>query len=315
MTVEQKRPAKSHRVRALNLLLVVASLGYIGYVVAKHVGDLQSARNTVDAAGIAGFILLATASISLSTIYHVMLVSTLSPNRIDKPRVGMAYSVGQIVRYLPGKVMGLLYQANVLRGEVPAAMIAFALIVQMLLAYACAGAIAFAVLASRWAGNIWPMLLLVPFAALVWLAQRLGWAQRAVRWLPLVGRHFGTTAPIASHAATTHTLTLMLFANWLPFLAGWAWLLRDTHPIGEAMVFAAAYLAASIASTAMIVVPSGIVVREAIFVWVGTRYGLPVSQLLFFALIARIALTCADVLNAGIFWGSHAWLARHRIRA
>jgi len=315
MTLEQQRPAASRRTRALNLLLVVASLVYIGYVVAPHVGDLQSARNTIDAAGIAGFIMLATASISLSTLYHVMLISTLSPGRIDTPRVGMAYAVGQIVRYLPGKVMGLLYQANVLRGEVPPATIAFALILQMLLAYACAGAITFAVLASSWAGNNWPLLCLLPIAALVWQAQHLGWAQRAVRWLPLVGRHFGTTAPIASHAATTNALTLALFANWLPFLAGWAWLLRDTHPVGEAMVFAAAYLAASIASTAMIVVPSGIVVREALFVWIGTRYGLPVSQLLFYALIARIALTCADVLNAGIFWGRHAWLAHRRIHA
>jgi hypothetical protein len=306
-TVRETRPiAASRGARFLNALLVLLALAYLGYAISSHVQDLRTATLSVGAADIAGFVVLGMASIALSTLYHVMLVSTLVPHRLDDARLAMAYAVGQIVRYLPGKVMGLLFQANVLRGEVPTGTIALALLVQMVLAYCCAGAIAVAILGAAWIAHPWPLALLAPAAALLWHAQRAAWTQRALRCLPYIGRRLGGTAGGVLPRSRTSALALTLFANWVPFLAGWAWLLRDTHTFAQSMVFAAVYLAASIASTAMIVVPSGIVVREAIFIWLGARYGIPMVQLLFYAALARLALTAADALNALIFYARHA---------
>jgi hypothetical protein len=319
MTVEHpssiSRMASAGRPRIfLNLGLVLLSLVYIGYVVSRHIADLHGAKLTVNASGVAGFIVFATASISLSTLYHVLLVSSLVPASTEKSRLGLAYAVGQIVRYLPGKVMGLLFQANYLRSSVPAGTIALALLIQMALAYFWAGAMATAILASSWFGSSWPLLVLIPAAALLWQAQRAGWAQRVLQMLPYVGRYLGGDTGARLGKSTATALTLLLLANWLPFFAGWAWLLRGALPFGEAMLFAAAYLAASIASTAVILLPSGIVVREAIFLWVGGRYGLPVTQLLFYAVLARLVLTAADVLNAMLFWALHAWQQHPRLR-
>lgn len=288
--------------RILNVLLVVGALAYVAYATSAHMDELRAGSISVSPVDIAGFTLLATASISLSTLYHALLVSTLVSHPVDGRRLGKAYALGQIVRYLPGKVMGLLFQANALRGHVSAGTIAFSLLIQMLLAYCCASAIAFAILASNASGQSWPLLLLLPAAGMAWVAQRAGWAQRALRWLPYIGRHLGGERLLPPSPSRTSQLTFLLLGNWLPFLAGWAWLLRSTHSLGEALVFAAAYLAASIVSTAMIVVPSGIVVREAVFIWIGAQAGLATSELLVYSVLARLALTGADLLNALLFW-------------
>lgn len=303
-------PSRTHTL--MNLALVAVALGYVAYVVASHMSELSSADFSITASAVAGFVLFATASITLSTLYHITLVASLTPGSVDHTRLGAAYAVGQIVRYLPGKVMGLLYQASYLRGQVGAGTIALALLIQMLSAYAWASALSVAILASSWLRTLLPLVLLIPAAALLWQAQRADWAQRVLRVLPYVGRFFGE-ADHQSNRSKATLLTLLLLTNWLPFLAGWVWLLHDVQSFSGAMVFAAAYLAAAVLSTAIVFVPSGIVVREAIFLWVGSHYGMPATQLLFYGVLARLALTAADLLNAALFIGVQAmWQRRNR---
>ncbi|MEO6065487.1 MAG: hypothetical protein ABIP49_06910 [Lysobacterales bacterium] len=296
----------------LNMGLIAGSLIYIGYVISTHAGELRGSAFSISPANFAGFVLLATASIAISTLYHIKLVSSLQSEPINSFRVGLASAVGQIVRYLPGKVMGLLFQVSYLRGQVSGGTIAIASLVQMLLAYAWAAALAAAILLCSWRGSFWPVSVLFPAAGILWMAQRRGWAQQSLRLLPFTKRFLGDRIEVRPDDTAATVLVTLLIVNWIPFLAGWTVLLSDTHPIGEAMVFAAAYLAASILSTAVIVVPSGIVVREAIFVWIGSRYGLPPSHLLVFSLVARLALTFADLLNAGLFWAAHGWSCRRK---
>jgi hypothetical protein len=304
MSTNSVRSYVVSRARAWNLVLVPVALGYIGYVSWRHLGELQTIH--LEGSDFTGFLLLAAGSILLSTLYHVRFVAALTPSVVDARRLALAYSVGQIVRYLPGKVMGLVFQANYLRDHVPAKVIAIALLVQMLLTYFCAGVLAAALLVSHALESAWPLLGVVPAAALVWFAHRNAWAERALRSAPYFGKRLLDVDSPARSAAATNALTILLLVNWLPFLAGWVWLLRAGHSTTEALTFAAAYLAASIASTALIVVPSGIVVREAIFVWIGARAGLPVSQLLLYAVLARLALTGADILSATLLWCANA---------
>ncbi|MFL6592995.1 MAG: hypothetical protein ACJ8GK_09870 [Luteimonas sp.] len=308
MTLESTRAPALRNLRVLTLLLVPLALAYIVYASADHLGELRAVR--VSPIGVAGFVLLGTLSIALSTLYHARLVAELANHRGSRQKTALAYAIGQIVRYLPGKVLGLVFQASYLRGQIPAASITLAMLAQMALAYFCAGMVAAVILGVHALGAYWPCALLAPAAALVWCANRHAWVETTLQRVPYVGRRMLGVAlqPRSMRSATA--LTLLLLLNWLPFLAGWAWLLRSSHSLGEALVFAAAYLAASIASTAMIVVPSGLVVREAIFIWIGAQAGLPTSELLLYSVLARLALTAADLLNAVLFWA----LDRYRVR-
>jgi hypothetical protein len=241
-------------------------------------------------------------SIAISTIYHARLVAELAEQPARRSRISLAYAVGQIVRYLPGKVLGLVFQASYMRGQVSAARITLALLTQMALAYSSAAAIAVVILGVHIFGSYWFCLLLLPTVAALWLAQRFGWVERMLQAIPYVGRRALGAGLQKRSMKSANSLTLLLLANWLPFLAGWVWLLRSAHSMGDALVFAAAYLAASIASTAILVVPSGIVVREAVFIWIGAQAGLQTSELLVYSVLARFALTAADLLNAFSFW-------------
>ena len=61
------------------------------------------------------------------------------------------------------------------------------------------------------------------------------------------------------------------------------------------------YLLAAMLSLAVVVVPSGLVVREALFVWLGTASGFPPALLLFVAVVTRLAMTIGEALNAAFF--------------
>lgn len=301
-TIATMGPKKHLARTALTVCLIALSLGYIGYVISQHVAQLQDAGMQMQLAGLLGLIVFATASIALTTLYHALLVPTLQSRFIRISRLGLAYAVGQIVRYLPGKVMGIVFEANFLRGQVTAATITFALLIQTVLSYAWATALAAAILATAWFAAPWPMWCLLPAMAALWLAHRFNWAARVLGTLPFVGRFMRATPAPSMAPLKATTLTLVLLSNWIPFFAGWACLLHGRYTLSESIVFGAAYLAASVVSAAMIVVPSGIVVREAIFIWIGSRFGLAVPELLLYGVVLRVALTMADLLNAGAYW-------------
>ncbi len=292
--------------QALSVVLLGLALGYIGYLVHGHLGAMKTSQLDLSASRSLAFLALLTASIALSTLYHVVLVRSLQGPTVTGTRLGLAYALGQIVRYLPGKIAGVLFEANYLQGRVTASTIALALLIQTFLGYAWAAAIAGTLLLCATLLDWRLLVVLAPAAVILWMAHRFGWVEQVLGSLPVAGRYLRESGPASIDSPTATRLTGLLVVNWLPFLAAWIVLSWPHHSVAEAITFGAAYLGASIVGTALVVVPSGAVVREAAFVWLGSRFGLPVAELLVSGVALRVALTAADLVNVALFGLAHA---------
>ena len=299
-TTAVNRP-KSVTRRLLAYLCVLAALAYIANTVWSHAEELRTAMQHISVVGAVAMCLMATLSIAVTTCYHALLLNQYSKQPIRLSHGGAAYAIGQIVRYLPGKIWGVVFEADYLRGLVNVRTVSIALLIQTILGYFWASTLACVILLAAYGSSCFVYLLLVPAAWLLWAAHRRNWVYRLFSAAPVLRRYFDREAAAPLDRAVSAKLCLLLILNWLPFLAGWVFLLYGTYSIEQSISFGAAYIVASIASTALIVVPSGIVVREAMFTALGAAVGFPATDLLLYGLVIRIALTLADAMNAAIY--------------
>ncbi|HET9047720.1 MAG TPA: hypothetical protein VFN29_01975 [Chiayiivirga sp.] len=297
--------------RLLSVAFVAVALAYVCWMLSRHLDELQANLVSLGPGGMLAFLVLATVSIAITTTYHAVLLGEMVAGQLPRMRSCAAYAVGQIVRYLPGKVWGLFYEANVLGGSADLGSITLSVLVQTVLGYAWATALAATILLAAYTGTPALYLLLVPAACALWFAHRIPWPRRFIAALPLLGKRVNMQQQSAGlDASESIRLSALLILNWMPFLVGWIFLLAANHGPVEAVTYGAAYMLASIATTAMVVVPSGLVVREALFTWLGVTIGLPVADLLLYGVVVRLILTLADLLNAGLFVAAD-WLTRH----
>lgn len=287
---------------ALNTLLVLASLAYIGYVVAAQWDGIRSENMHLGWGSTIGLLLMLALSIGLSTVYHVLAIRRIEASELPATRIGLAYALGQIVRYLPGKVLGIVFERNFLAGKIRLATLTLALLAQTMNNYGWTVLFAGAIVASAWAKTAWPLLGLVPAAAVLLLSHRQQWAERILLVLPVARRVSGFERLPPAPPPYSTLASLVLIVQWLPFLAGWCLLLDGQATLDAAIVLGAVYLLASIASTAALFLPSGIVVREAIFAWLGHEIGFPIELVLVTGLLLRVALIGADLLNVVTTW-------------
>lgn len=289
---------------------VLVAFTYIFWLLWRHSSELKISLTELSLFGTAVFLLLATVSIAITTLYHAILLREITDNQLSRTRVCAAYAMGQIVRYLPGKVWGIFYEANTLRGQADVGSIILSILIQTLFGYAWAMALSTAILMSAYTRNAGLLLPLLPAALALWFAHRISWPLRGLTLIPLIGKHF-RTKPIAKFdAAASRHMSALLVLNWIPFLAAWVFLLARSHSATESITYGAAYVIASIATTAFVVVPSGLIVREALFTWLGSAIGLPIADLLLYGAVVRVLLTAADLLNAGVFLAA-SWKNQH----
>lgn len=287
---------------ALNTLLVLASLAYIGYVVAAQWEGIRSENMHLGWGGAIGLVLMLALSIGFSTIYHVLAIRRIEASELPATRIGLAYALGQIVRYLPGKVLGIVFERNFLVGDIRLATITLALLAQTMNNYGWTGLFAGAIVACAWTKTAWPLLGLVPAAAILLVSHRQQWAERILLALPVARRVSGFEQLPPAPPPYSTLASVVLIVQWLPFLAGWYLLLDGQATLHSALVLGAVYLLASIASTAALFLPSGIIVREAIFAWLGHEIGFPIELVLLTGLLLRVALIGADLLNVVVTW-------------
>lgn len=240
--------------------------------------------------------------------YHVLAVRRLAPSQGHARDIATAYALGQIARYIPGKAIGIWFQVNMLKGRVPAPAVLLALAVQTVYDYAWA--IAFCV-ATLWLiaepASLPAWIALCLALGCLWISHRVGWCERSLIWL--VPRRWrpgtGVAVPVDYSAAASTTLALV----WVPLLAGIAWALSGQLDARDGLRLGVCYILAAMGSLLVFVVPSGLALREALFVWMGRQAGLDPLLLVFCGVAIRIALTLAEVAIALVL-GSAGLLGR-----
>ena len=290
------------RVRQVaGLLLLVLSVFYLLRSIDDGLAGLyESARSLTFLEG-SLLVLGVLGTLALSTAYHILTLLRLQRHGIPPTRVGAAYAIGQIVRYIPGKIVGVVFQISYLGGRIRATNVVLSLLVQTLYDYAWTFVFAGIVLWCWHKGSLLPALAFLPISILLLWAHSHGICERIIRALPLLNRIVPDRIDVGGHMPLAGPITAILVTEWLPMLLGIALAFRSAHGFNDGLALAALYLLAAMLSLAVVVVPSGLGVREAIFVWLGAASGFPPALLLFVAVVIRLAMTIAEALNAACF--------------
>lgn len=235
-----------------------------------------------------------TGTLVLSAIYHTLLLSSFQSHDARSTRVAYAYAWSQLLRYVPGKVVGVVFQISMLKDKIRPASIVSALMVHTIHDYAWAFVFCGILLWALQSGSFLALILFGPALLAVQVVHKHGVSQKVLARLPVLGRHVPrmvTGVPSVNSTALTSVLAVM----WVPMLAG-IWLaFAPLLGSQESLVAGLLYLIAAVVSLAMIVVPSGLVVREAVFLWLGDLLMLPAGKLVFMALVIRIGMTLAEI--------------------
>jgi hypothetical protein len=296
----------------LGIGLFSAALIYIGISLESQWPQVEQAL--VGLRFDAMFIALAAATgmAALKSVYHVVAMARLGPAGTLPSGyvVAHTYVVSQLVRYLPGKVFGVAYEVHVLSGRVPASRVIATTLIQMMLSSAMTvgalGAIAAWQLAGPMAGVASAALVLCAMWA-VHAFHTIEWSlSRLPDWLPRV-MHVPGLRDLPRRLAAV--ATLLLLAEWAPYFLYWHVVAPTGVTLEGAVLIGACYAAASLLANLAIVMPSGLVVREALFLWLGSQLSIDPALLLLLGALTRVMFTLADVVVVPIAWLVRRWFS------
>ena len=281
--------------------LILLSAIYIYRAISHGLADPSLLEFSLTAPELALLITGILGTLGLSAVYHVLAVRRIQDHTVPGSKVALAYALGQVMRYIPGRIFGLVFQVRYLSGDIRAASIGLALLVQTAFDYAWAAFFLGAVLLALARGTSWPFALLLPAMGLVWLTHAHGWLERGFASPRLLHRFLGEEQ-MALLQRPPHALwsTVVLILVWVPMLAGIAVALADSVGYLSALVIGSLYLVSAVLSLLVFVVPSGLVVREALFAWLGARYGFPPDMIVVLGLLLRLSLTASEVLLVAV---------------
>lgn len=282
--------------RTAVVVLVVAAAVYISDAMSDRWHDLSISSFSLCASHWIALCVGIIGTLTLSALYHVLLVRGIEAHDVPATRVARAYALGQIVRYIPGKIVGVAFQVGLLGGSIRPGSILLALLVQTVHDYAWAFAFCGVLTWALLTDSALPLLMFIPMMLLLHTLHRHRMIERIIANLPLLHIHIPPLPTLEPKHASISAATL--FVTWLPMLAAMTFAFSPVLDIHGALLAGLLYLIAAVVSLAIIVVPSGLVVREAIFIWLGGHAGLPADTLLFVALATRISMTIAEVVTA-----------------
>jgi len=308
-TVNSERSMQSRPTRRwTSAALLLAAAAYLGYYVISQWQSLERALQGIRFS----MLFAATAAIlpmlALKSLYHVLALRRLGQAPLPRATTIIdAYAGSQIIRYLPGKVLGVMYEAARLAEYAPAHRIIAANVVQSLHTLAMTVAVLAAVAVWLVKGETHAAWFLI-FAATgaLWVTHRIHLTERALacvaRRLPRL-RDLPSLPMPSGHASLL--ASVMLLAEWLPYFLFWALLLPPNADIPrDAILLGACYAGASMIANFAVLMPSGLFLREALFLWAGKQLQIDPASLLVLGVLSRLLLTLADAVFVPLAWGA-----------
>jgi len=210
--------------------------------------------------------------------------------------------VSQIIRHLPGRFWGVLYQVNQLKKHTPPHVTLRTNLDFVLLSLAFNLFISLAIfifygfnLHVAFILAIVGLIILAMSLRLDWIEATLSFLKRGlptkiVRRLPDITKKFYSWKTIS-------LLCLLFLSSWIFYLLSWLFLQKALEGFEEAKIFllCASYSIAWIIGFLSIIVPGGLGVREASFVLIAHALASP-SALAFLALFLRVWLILIDLI-------------------
>lgn len=285
--------------RGLSWALMLAALGYIAWMLRGQGPALAEAAGRFTLwAGVLAVVSFVPMFL-LKALYHARLLQQLGHARAPLLSLSSAYLQAQLVRYLPGKVWGLVYQSRRIQDSHDAGTVVLANLWQMLVTNVLALGVIVGMFGTHWLGAWSAVLFMVAVAVVEGVHRAPSLRDRPFAWLAARAPALGLTAPARAAMSDRWVATAILMAEWIFFFLGFVVLLGAQLVPMDAILLGAWYGAASILALAAFVVPAGLAVREAIFVSSGGLVpAMDPALMLVTATVLRFLMILAEFLAA-----------------
>ena len=279
--------------RFILYLLLGISLIAIFYIMAPAIGDIRSTDFSIGITDCLLAIFFCLLVLLLKAWAHVLILDKYRLPSINGWQVVAAYANGQVVRYIPGKVFGIISQSVRMANVARASVVWEANVTQDLMTNIVSVLVLTTLAACFFLDSL---LVALPGVLLLCLTVPLLTRNTLTRVFNYVAGLF-SIMPVQSRRHSWRQATLILIclcAEWVLFFMIWYSLIGGESPLF--LYIGWFYAAASWLALLAIVVPSGILVREAVFLWLGSLFGLPVEQLFFYGVVFRILYTACEII-------------------
>jgi hypothetical protein len=279
----------------LTALLFIAATAYITAVLINNSDGLLRALERVSWWNIFASIFVAIPMYYFKAVYHLYSLKRISRSDVSIAIAIPAYLQSQIVRYLPGKIWGLIYQSQKMLSYATVSQVIMANIFQMLATNVLALGIVFSLLAAMIFDNLlfYVCIPLTFFA--IEINHRFSYLEfniikLIVKFIPRINIELTRDCtPIKWKAS------ILLMVEWLFYFSAFFVLLWGWYSPGEIFDIAIWYSAASLISLVFIFIPAGIIVREALFVSTASFFSGAEADLLVVASLLRLVWVLSEI--------------------
>lgn len=236
--------------------------------------------------------------------FRVLLLH-VKPQVYGRLALGHLYFVGQLMKHLPGRVWGVAYQTTA-GNQVNLAVWASVTAAHMVIVTGVAVWMTMAVMGFAHSLEWGALALMIGLAAYLigWHRKPLGILIALICKLP--GRVFARAGaallPFVEASLRFKLRVLLLFASyWLVYLVSWAGygLAWPGLTPTDGMILCALYTVAWMAGYFSVITPSGLGIRELVFVFLAHRF--PPDAVAGLAIFGRAMLLVADILLGALF--------------
>ena len=285
--------------RIFGLLLFIASVVLILKLTADSWGKLQTAFGEISLFKLTLAVIFATIGLAFSALYNERLVASIVGYLPINVEVLHAFAVSQVVRYLPGKIWGILYQGMQLRDHASLINVASANFIQFAVRNIFSICLVSCIVALYLGHGF---LALIGLVISIVLMQLLHLYVLCSTYISLALNALVPKFEIPTLSPMRSGM-LLLCVDWVIHIIIWVVILPGTDQWLVALYISAIYTIASFVSILAIFAPAGLGVREAMFVIIGDRAGFSLDMLLAYGLAMRFILTVAEFVLIGLFAG------------
>lgn len=283
--------------KLFSLVIFSVATCYLFYAVMPGYQPALALLQRISVGDLALAIVSAVLMLLLKAAYHLLLIRQLTSKQYNFLDIVPSYLQSQIVRYLPGKIWGLVYQSQQLKGKASGSIVILANFFQMLNTNLLAVGIIFAVVAGQLYGELWLYLLLVCVVGITELLHLFPYYQMLIfKALARFSKQFNQSLPSQPLRTFPIRGTLVLLLEWLFFFLVFYFLFHHSYTWSEVLLVAVWYASASLIAILAIVVPAGLVVREAIFIAGSSMLPVDSSAFVAVAAVLRLILLVAEFL-------------------
>jgi len=289
---------KKYQSLAASCIIVLAAC-WISVLLWEHARDIQHYFRVFDVFRISIAMASALASLFVFACVFKIILQQVSQKKFPFNRIMSPYFFGQIAKYLPGKVWGVLYQAQRMGRYAAPSCVWQTNIELMILGTIQHGIVILCFLAWLFSGAEYAVLAFsfLELAFLVMLK-----TDRIRQGVFLLVRFFFPHAPACSYANKKEggfpalLILFLLLLEWVFIILTWHMLLPAGTALLDTCLIASSYILAWLAGFFTFIVPNGIMVREAVFIWFGGIIGIDQGMLIYYGVLARIFYLVADIL-------------------